>query len=208
MRRFPCPKNPGPFVWCAAIICAIVLISLVSICLVLFICFTVVHPRIPIISVVDGHLDFFRYDDIGGVLQANISLSIQVHNTKANTYRVFDEAYYEIRYEVQPITGIRIGMFEAKKEGPMVLPFLCPIMIQLNPPQRQALEFEVKRNLIRFEIIGASKTWWQFGLLRLVKLKSDLRCELRFTPSNGSYIPSVCTSSAGKGFEFDWHNRK
>lgn len=128
-------------------------------------------------------------------MHTNISISIEVHSTDANTKKVHAEAYYGISYEGQPIIDLGIGEFEAEKEKPMVLSFLSPVMVNLNPPQRQVMEFQIKRNLIKFEIRGASKTWWQFGLLRVVKMKSSLGCELKFTPSNGSYVPSPCTST-------------
>lgn len=61
MPRYASRHGTSPFIWCAAIICAI--ISVVVICggIVVFVGYMVIHPRVPIISVADAHLDFLKY---------------------------------------------------------------------------------------------------------------------------------------------------
>lgn len=50
-----------PLIWCAAIICAVIAVAVIVAGIIVFVSYIIVHPRIPIISVLSASLDTFRY---------------------------------------------------------------------------------------------------------------------------------------------------
>nr|AAV68887.1 hypothetical protein AT5G45320 [Arabidopsis thaliana] len=61
MPRLTSRHGTSPFIWCAAIICAIISIVVIVGGIIVFVGYLVIHPRVPIISVADAHLDFLKY---------------------------------------------------------------------------------------------------------------------------------------------------
>lgn len=61
MPRLASRHGTSPFIWCAAIICALISIVVIFGGIVVFVGYMVIHPRVPILSVSDAHLDLLKY---------------------------------------------------------------------------------------------------------------------------------------------------
>ncbi|CAH2046322.1 unnamed protein product [Thlaspi arvense] len=196
MPRFTSRNNgTSPFIWCAAIICAIISIVVIFGGIVVFVGYIIIHPRVPVISVAGAHLDFLKYD-IVGVMQTQITIVIRSENDNAKAHALFDETEFALSYEGKTIAYLRQSEFEVGKERSVDYHYVVQSYpIPLSPTMMEAIDFAVKKDVITFELKGGSKTRWRVGPLGSVKFECNLSCELRFRPSDHSYIPSPCTSS-------------
>ncbi|ESQ39657.1 hypothetical protein EUTSA_v10001032mg [Eutrema salsugineum] len=195
MPRLTSRHGTSPFIWCAAIICAIISIVVIFGGIVVFVGYMVIHPRVPIISVTDAHLDFLKYD-IVGVMQTQLTIIIRSENDNAKAHALFDDTVFALSYEGKTIAYLKQDEFEVDKERSMYAHFLVQSSpIPLNPTMMQAIDYAIKQDVITFELKGGSKTRWRVGPLGSVKFECNLSCELRFRPSDHSYIPSPCTSA-------------
>ncbi|EOA14484.1 hypothetical protein CARUB_v10027699mg [Capsella rubella] len=195
MPRYASRHSTSPFIWCAAIVCAIISIVVIFGGIVVFVGYMVIHPRVPIISVADAHLDFLKYD-IFGVLQTQLTIVIRVENDNAKAHALFDNTEFKLSYEGKLIAILRAPEFEVPKEKSKYLPYsVQSYPIPLNPSLMQAVDYAIKQDVITFEINGGSRTRWRVGPLGSFKFECNLICELNFRPSDHTYIPSTCTSS-------------
>lgn len=136
-----------------------------------------------------------RYD-IVGVLQTQITIVIRAENDNAKAHALFDDTEFKLSYEGKTIAYLREGEFEVDKERSVYSHYVVQSYpIPLNPTMMQAIDYAVKQDVITFELKGGSKTRWRVGPLGSVKFECNLSCDLRFRPSDHSYIPSPCTSA-------------
>ncbi|KAL1212246.1 NDR1/HIN1-like protein 12 [Cardamine amara subsp. amara] len=195
MPRLTSRHGTSPFIWCAAIICALISIVVIFGGIVVFVGYMVIHPRVPILSVADAHLDLLKYD-IVGVMQTQLTIVIRAENDNAKANALFDENEFKLSYEGKPIAILKADRFEVDKERSIYNHYLVQSYpIPLSPTMMQAIDFAVKQDVITFELKGGSKTRWRVGPLGSVKFECNLSCELRFRPSDHIYIPSPCTSA-------------
>ena len=61
MTRFSSRHSTSPFIWCLAIICAIISVAVIIGGIAVFAGYMVIHPRVPILSVEYAHLDLLKY---------------------------------------------------------------------------------------------------------------------------------------------------
>ncbi|CAN8267446.1 unnamed protein product [Cochlearia groenlandica] len=195
MPRLTSRHGTSPFIWCAAIICAIISIGVIIGGIVVFVGYMVIHPRVPIISVTSAHLDLLKYD-IVGVMQTQISIVIRSENDNAKAHALFDETMFKLSYDGKTIAYLKDSEFEVDKETSRLSHYVVQSYpIPLNPMMMQAIDNAIKQDVITFELEGGSKTRWRVGLLGSFKFECNLRCRLRFRPSDHSYILSPCSSS-------------
>ncbi|CAN8246030.1 unnamed protein product [Cochlearia groenlandica] len=195
MPRLASRHGTSPFIWCAAIICSLITIAVIFGGIVIFVGYMVIHPRVPIISVADAHLDFLKYDVVG-VLQMQITVGIRIENDNAKAHALFDDTKFILSYEDKPIAILVASEFEVDKERSLLLQYLVQSYpIPLNPTLMETVDYAIKQDVITFELKGGSKTRWRVGPLGSVKFECNLRCDLRFKPSDHSYIHSPCTSA-------------
>ncbi|KAF8117256.1 hypothetical protein N665_0012s0256 [Sinapis alba] len=196
MTRFSSRHSTSPFIWCLAIICAIISVAVIIGGIVIFAGYMIIHPRVPILSVEYAHLDLLKYD-IVGVMQTQITIVIRAENDNGKAYALFDETNFKLSYEGRTIAYLKQGEFEVDKKKTMSSHYVVQSYpIPLSRTMMDATDYAVKQDVITFELKGGSKSRWRVGPLGSVKFECNLSCELRFRPSDHNYIPqSPCTSA-------------
>ncbi|CAH8390295.1 unnamed protein product [Eruca vesicaria subsp. sativa] len=196
MTRFSSRHSTSPFIWCLAIICAIISVAVIIGGIVIFAGYMVIHPRVPILSVQYAHLDLFKYD-IVGVMQTQITIVIKAENDNGKAHALFDETNFKLSYEGRTIAYLRQAEFEVDKHKSLSSHYVVQSYpIPLSPTMMQATDYAVKQDVITFELKGGSKARWRVGPIGSVKFECNLSCELRFRPSDHNYIQqSLCTSA-------------
>ncbi|KAK7360551.1 hypothetical protein VNO77_02557 [Canavalia gladiata] len=186
----------NPIVWLIAIICTIIAVAVVIAGIAVFIGYIVIHPRVPIISVTDAHLDFLR-NDYAGRLQTQIRIVVTAKNGNAKAHATFSKMTFNISYQGQDIAVLVADPFEVPKNSSKELHYVVQSSsIPLNPDQMEEVTNAWKQNEIEFDFKGAARTQWRVGPLGSVKFLCHLDCDLKFRPLNGSYVPSHCTSKS------------
>ncbi|KAK7386848.1 hypothetical protein VNO78_27186 [Psophocarpus tetragonolobus] len=186
----------NPLVWLVAIICTIIAVAVVVVGIVVFIGYVVIHPRVPVISVTNAHLDLLR-NDYAGLLQTQLTIVVTAKNGNAKAHASFSQITFNISYKGQDIAVLVADPFEVPKNSSKDLSYVVQSSsIPLTPDQMEDVSDAHKRNEIEFDFKGAARTQWRVGPLGSVKFLCRLDCGLRFQPLNGTYIPSRCTSKS------------
>ncbi|KAJ4832050.1 hypothetical protein Tsubulata_009173 [Turnera subulata] len=191
------PRRTHFLWWCAAVICAIITVAVIITGVVVFVGYLVMHPRIPIIRVVDAHLDRFQYD-VGGVLVTQVNIVVRSENDNTKAHASFsDFGLVLVFQETMVIARLVADPYEVSKNDSVDFYFPAASQpIPLNPEQMQAVDSYLKQDRVRFDLKGSVRCRWRIGLLGSVRFWSHLNCQLLFHPSNGTYIPTPCTSKA------------
>ncbi|CAK7357261.1 unnamed protein product [Dovyalis caffra] len=182
--------------WCAAIICALLTIAIIIAGIVVFIGYLVIHPRVPIISVVDAGLPHFNYDG-AGVLVTQINIKVRSKNDNRKAHASFSDFNLELLFQGIRIAILSAGPYEVKKNDSVDFNYeYTSDPMPLNPKQMDNVDAYLREDEAKFELKGGVRARWKVGVLGSVKFLCHLNCQLRFHPSNGSYIPRRCTSRA------------
>ncbi|AET03483.1 hypothetical protein MtrunA17_Chr8g0369721 [Medicago truncatula] len=185
-----------PFVWLAAIICTIFAIAVTITGIVVFIGYILIHPRAPIISVTNAHLDLLR-NDHAGLLQTQLSIVVTAYNGNAKAHATFSKITFSLSFQGQGIAMLVADSFDVPKNSTNDLRYVVQSSsIPLTPDQIDKIDESWKRNEIGFDFKGAARTRWRIGPFRSVKYSCHLNCYLKFRPLNGSYIHSKCSSKS------------
>ncbi|KAI5593900.1 hypothetical protein POPTR_003G046000v4 [Populus trichocarpa] len=183
--------------WCAAILCALLTTAVIIAGIIVFVGYLVIHPRIPVISVVDAHLLHFSYDG-AGILVTQINIVVRSKNDNMKAHASFSNFNLELFFD-----GIRIAVlstaspYEVRKNSSVDFNYdYTSDPIPLNPKQMDDVDAYLKEDEVRFDLKGGARARWKVGVLGSVGFWSHLNCQLHFHPSNGSYISRRCTSKA------------
>ncbi|WJX93993.1 hypothetical protein P8452_75460 [Trifolium repens] len=188
--------HTNPLVWLAAIICTIFAIAVIIIGIIVFIGYIVIHPRVPIISVTSAHLDLLR-NDYAGLLQTQLSIVVTATNGNAKAHAQFSKITFSLSFKGQGIAVLVADSFDVPKNSSNNLRYVVQSSpIPLTPEQMDEVDESRKRNEISFDFKGAARTRWRIGPFGSVRYSCHLNCNLKFHPSNGSYIPSKCSSKS------------
>ncbi|XP_004509497.1 NDR1/HIN1-like protein 12 [Cicer arietinum] len=188
--------HTNPLIWIAAIICTIFAISMIIAGIVIFIGYIVIHPRVPIISVTNAHLDLLK-NDYAGLLQTQLTIVVTAYNGNAKAHATFSEITFSLGFQGQGIAVLVADSFDVSKNGTKDLSYVVQsYSIPLTPYQIEVVDECWKRNEIGFDFKGAARTRWKVGPFGSVKYSCHLNCELKFHPLNGSYVPSKCSSKS------------
>ncbi|WVZ13034.1 hypothetical protein V8G54_017564 [Vigna mungo] len=189
--------NTHPLIWLAAILCTIIAIGVVIAGIVVFVGYMVIHPRIPVISVTKAHLDLLS-NDYAGLLQTQLTIIVVAQNGNARAHATFSDINFNLSYQGQPIARMVAETFDVPRNSSKTLNYVVrSASIPLTPDQMEEVDESWKRDVIGFDLKGSARTRWRVGALGSVKFWSNLECELKFRPSNGSYIKhSRCTSES------------
>ncbi|XP_065877151.1 NDR1/HIN1-like protein 2 [Euphorbia lathyris] len=182
--------------WCAAIICSILTLAVIIAGIVIFVGYIVIHPRIPIISVVNAHLNRFQFD-MGGVLVTQVSIDVRSENDNSKAHASFSRLNLTLIFDDMEIAHLVAGPYEVRKNDSVVFNFLPtagPIPLDMN--QQRDVDVAINEDLIKFGLKGDAKARWRVGPLGSFGFQCHLDCQLKFHRSNGSYIPKRCTSKA------------
>ncbi|KAK8579007.1 hypothetical protein V6N13_142242 [Hibiscus sabdariffa] len=190
-------ERPTPlWVWCAAIVCTIITLAVIIAGIVTFIGYLVIHPRVPYVSVIDGHLDPLRID-YAGILQIQATLLIRAQNGNEKAHASFSHSNYTLSLNGEDIARLVAPPFQVRKNSSVDFNYLVQSSpIPLGPEQAQDVDLALKRDYITLDLKGSARVRWRVGRLGSVRFLCHLDCHLHFHPSNGTYIPSRCTSNA------------
>ncbi|KAJ7943980.1 Late embryogenesis abundant protein [Quillaja saponaria] len=189
-------RRTHPLVWFLAIICTIIAIAVIIAGIVVFVGYIVIHPRVPFISVTNASLDLLQ-NDLAGLLQTQISINVRAENDNQKAHATFSDIRFALRFQGIKIAELVAGPLEVNKRSYQDLHYVVQsLSIPLNPDQVEEVDLSWKRNVISFELKGNARARWRVGPLGSVKFQNHLNCQLKFHPSNGTYINSRCSSKS------------
>ncbi|KAF5749118.1 hypothetical protein HS088_TW04G01080 [Tripterygium wilfordii] len=190
-------QRPTHFlIWCAAVICAILAVAVIIVGIAVFIGYLVVHPRIPYISVTDGHLNAFQFD-YAGLLETQVTVVIRAENDNRKAHATFSDVGFTLVFDGIDIARLAAEAFDVRKNSSIDLPYVATSLpIPLDPEQMEYASISLKEDRVTFELRGSARAQWRVGVLGSVRFWCHLNCNLRFHPSNGTYIRSRCSSKA------------
>lgn len=162
----------------------------------MFVGYLVIHPRVPVISVTNAHLDLLR-NDLAGLLQTQLTIVVRAQNGNAKAHATFSDISFNLTYQGQDIAVLVADPFEVPKNSSKDLNYVVQSSsIPLTPDQMEEVNESWKQNEIGFDLKGNARTQWRVGPLGSVKFLCHLNCRLKFHPMNGTYIPSRCSSKS------------
>ncbi|RDX92499.1 hypothetical protein CR513_25359, partial [Mucuna pruriens] len=157
----------NPMVWLVAIICTIIAVAVVVVGIVVFVGYIVIHPRIPVISVTNAHLDLLR-NDYAGRLQTQLTIVVTAKNGNAKAHATFSGITFNISYKGQDIALLVADPFEVPKNSTKDLNYVVQSSsIPLTPDQMEQVDEAWKQNEIEFDFKGAARTQWRVIKLRI-----------------------------------------
>lgn len=147
-------------------------------------------------SVVEAHLDLFQYDE-AGLLETQVTIVIRMRNGNAKAGASFSETSLFLFFDGLKIAQLVADPFEVSKNNSVDFNYVVESRpVPLDPEQQEVVDTSLKKDVVRFDLKGGSRSRWRVGVLGSVKFWCHLDCKLKFRPSNGSYIPSRCSSKA------------
>ncbi|XP_038904240.1 NDR1/HIN1-like protein 12 [Benincasa hispida] len=189
-------RRTHPLVWLAAVLCTVVSIAVIIGGIVIFIGYLVIHPRIPTVSVLDAHLNKFQ-NDLAGRLEVQLTIIIEAENDNAKAHASFSDSSFFLYFIGMKIAQLKADPFEVRKNSSLKFHYaVVSDSIPLNPEQMEKVDNDLKADLSGFVLTGNTRVQWRVGLLGSVKYECHLHCELKFHPSNGTYMSSPCSSRA------------
>ncbi|KDP31560.1 hypothetical protein JCGZ_15377 [Jatropha curcas] len=195
-QKLHTPRRTHPLWWCAAIICSIISIAVIIVGIVIFVGYLIIHPRIPIISVLNAHLNLFEYD-MSGILVTQVNIIIRSENDNARAHASFSKLELSLFFDGLEIARLMADHYEVRKNSTLDFNFLATSEpIPLNPEQMKDVDVYLNEDLVRFDLKGSVRASWRVAVLGSAKFRSRLDCQLKFHRSNGTYIPGRCTSKS------------
>lgn len=189
-------KRTHPLVWCLAILCTVVAIAVIITGIIVFVGYLVIHPSVPVISVVSAHLDKIQ-NDLAGLLEAQLTIVVKAENDNAKAHASFSDTNFVLSFQGISIARLVADPFEVAKNGSVEFPYKVESSsIPLSPEEMQQVDMALKQDQITFDLKGSSRARWRVGLLGSVKFWCHLNCQLKFHPLTGIYMNSPCTSRA------------
>ncbi|XP_039002106.1 uncharacterized protein LOC120128495 [Hibiscus syriacus] len=189
-------RATNPLVWCAAIICTVLTIAVIIAGIVTFIGYLVIHPRVPYVSVIDGHLDRMQLD-YAGILEIQVTILIRAKNGNKKAHASFSDSSYGLGLKGEAVARLVAPPFEVGKNSSVDFNYVVPSSpIPLGPEQAEYVDAGLKNDRIIFDLKGGTRVRWRIGHLGSVRFLCRLDCQLHFHPLNGTYIPSRCSSKA------------
>ncbi|XVF52169.1 hypothetical protein PTKIN_Ptkin04bG0243300 [Pterospermum kingtungense] len=186
----------GFFVWCVAIFCTIVSLAVIIAGIVIFVGYLVIHPRVPYVSVINASLDRIKID-YAGVLEIQVTIVIRAQNGNEKAHASFSNSRYILSLNGEDIAQLVAPSFDVRKNDSVDFNYVVQSLpIPLDPEQAEDVDEALKRDVITFDLKGSTRVRWRVGRLGSVKFECRLNCQLKFHPSNGTYIPKRCSSKA------------
>ncbi|KAM6551068.1 hypothetical protein CsatB_000876 [Cannabis sativa] len=187
-------RRTHPLVWCIAILCTVVAIAVIIVGLVVFVGYLVIHPSVPVISVVTAHLDKLQ-NDLAGLFETQLTIYVKAENDNAKAHASFSDTSFVLSFEGIAIARLVADPFDVAKNGSVEFPYRVESSsIPLNPEEMLQVDLALKQDKITFDLKGSSRARWKVGLLGSVKFWCHLNCRLKFHPLTGVYVNSPCTS--------------
>ncbi|KAK7252581.1 hypothetical protein RIF29_36631 [Crotalaria pallida] len=147
-----------PLIWLLAFICIIIAIAVIVAGILVFAGYLVIHPRIPVISISNAHLDLIR-NDYAGLLQTQITILVMAQNGNAKAHATFSHISFNLSYQTQPIAMLVADPFEVPKNSSQYLNYVVQSSsIPLTPDQMGDVDYSWKKNVIGFDLKGSART--------------------------------------------------
>ncbi|KAK6939916.1 Late embryogenesis abundant protein, LEA_2 subgroup [Dillenia turbinata] len=195
-RRQTRPTNP--FIWLAAIFCAILTVVVIVTGVVVFVGYIVIRPKVPFISVTSSHLDKIYYTE-AGELTTQITIVVRAENDNAKAHASFSDMDFTLRFDGIVVAQLVNDAFDVKKNTSVDFNYVVESSpIPLDEQAMALMDMSLKQNRITFGLKGNARARWKVGLLGSVKFWCHLNCQLSFFPSNGSSTYSYCSSRSKK----------
>ncbi|GAV90721.1 hypothetical protein CFOL_v3_34125 [Cephalotus follicularis] len=91
-------RTTHPLIWCAALICTVISVAVIITGMVVFVGYLVIHPRVPVIGVVDAHLDDISYTE-AGLLEIQIVIKIRAENDNEKAHASFSDTSFTLIFD-------------------------------------------------------------------------------------------------------------
>ncbi|XP_062147098.1 NDR1/HIN1-like protein 12 [Alnus glutinosa] len=191
------PRKPtNPLIWAAAIICAVIAVVVIVVGIVVFVGYMAIHPRVPFISVTFAHLDTIQYNQ-AGQLETQVTVVLTAENDNAKAHSSFSDTSFILSFQGLQIAKLVAEPFDVRKNSSTHFNYVVQSsQIPLDPTRMEEVDLSLKQDQITFDLKGSSRARWRVGLVGSVKFVCHLNCQLRFRPSNGTYIRSRCSSKS------------
>ncbi|KAL3844384.1 hypothetical protein ACJIZ3_001787 [Penstemon smallii] len=186
--------HTSPFIWCAAIICAVLAVVVTITGIVVSLGYLTMRPKVPQIRVTSAQLNTIYFDQTS-LLTVQVSVVIRAENGNAKARANF----YEMSFGLTFISGQRIAILVAE---PFVVNANSSVdfnyvyqspPIPLDPEEAEAVSLSLRQNVINFELKGTTRTRWRVGLIGSIKFWLHLDCQLML-PVDGTRIFPRCSS--------------
>lgn len=189
-------RRTNPLVWCFAIVCSLIAITVIIAGIVVFSGYLVIRPKMPLLSVRASRLDRVYYDQ-ARLLAVKLTIVIRAENHNPKAHATFYDTKLLLGYH-----GVRIAQLEAKsfdvaKNESQELNYVVESSPIVLPPEEQYLtQQSLKRSkMMMFYLKGNSRTMWRVSPLGSVKFAIYMNCEL-LLPVNGSVVNSHCSTKS------------
>ncbi|XP_021625061.1 uncharacterized protein LOC110624261 [Manihot esculenta] len=190
------PKGTHPLWWCTAVICSFLAVGAIIGGVVVFVGYLLYHPRIPVISIVDAHLNLFQYD-LAGVLVTQVMIIVRSENDNTRAHASLSDMKLTLIFDGLEIAKLVAEHYEVRKNSSVDFNFVATSdSIPLNPEQMKDVDVFLNEDEVRFDLKGNVRARWKVGILGSIRFRCHLECQLRFQKSSGDYIPHRCTSKA------------
>ncbi|KAF2320591.1 hypothetical protein GH714_028732 [Hevea brasiliensis] len=127
------PEPTHPLRWCATFIFSVLAVGVIIAGVVVFLGYLVYHPTIPIISVVDAHLNLFQYD-LAGVLVTQVMIVVRTENDNTRAHASLSDMKLTLIFDgieiaklvAEPYEGKVYRLFGWEYRKPERAPPACP----------------------------------------------------------------------------------
>ncbi|XP_071721654.1 uncharacterized protein [Rutidosis leptorrhynchoides] len=174
------PRRTNAFVWCVATICTIISIAVIILGVTVVVGYIVIHPRVPIISVVGAYLNDFLYDGVGH-LQVHMIIRIKAQNDNQKAHASFSSSRFTLKFDERKIAYLENRAFDVQKN--FSVDFDYPVtssVIPLNAEQMELVDTSLRDDRVSFELEGSVGARWKVGPLGSFKFDLNLNCVLNF----------------------------
>ncbi|KAK9218615.1 hypothetical protein WN943_007252 [Citrus x changshan-huyou] len=159
----PRRRSTHLLIWLIAIICTILAIAVIIAGIVVFIGYLVMHPRIPVMSVVGAHLDLFQYDE-AGLLETQVTIVIRMRNGNAKAGASFSDTSVYLFFDGLKIAQLVADPFEVSKNSSVDFNYVVESRpVPLDPELQEFADTSLKKDVVRFDLKGGSRTRWRIG---------------------------------------------
>lgn len=159
-----------PLGWCAAIICTIIAIAVIVVGIVIFTGYQVIHPRVPVISVINAHLDLFQYD-LAGLLETQMTIILNLKNGNQKAHATFSDTHFSVSFEGHEIAKLLADPFDVGKKNSVDFHYVVQSdSIPLDPKLQEQVDVAMKKDDVKFGLKGSSRARCRVGPLGSVKL--------------------------------------
>ncbi|KAK9079941.1 hypothetical protein SSX86_001616 [Deinandra increscens subsp. villosa] len=189
-------RRTNPVVWCLAIVCSLIAISVTIAGIVVFSGYLVIRPKMPLLTLQASRLDNVYYNQ-AGVLAVRMTILIRAENHNQKAHASFYDTKLLLGYHGVNIARLVANPFDVKKNETSDLNYVVESLPIPLPPEEQYLTQQAldRGKVMSFFIKGSSRTMWRVGPLGTVKFSLHMNCEL-LLPVNGTLYHSRCSTKS------------